>query len=187
MPAFNSFSEQYKNPEPRGPRRYFRPVADSKSQPIACTSIGSCPTVWQASNKYVMLCRFATAPTAHNFVSQRSISDPSEFLIISLDSVCHLCVPVCVACFRRFLRCPNLPIAAAGLTSPPLVGACVMDISFTRSSIISADCAPDKLRTLQQTLFPPSWVVLHCSVYNYHFSAFSLRTLQCSRARTAIR
>ena len=62
IPAANSLSEQYRKPEPRGPSRYFRPVADSRSHPIARTSIGSCPTVWQASRRYVIPCRFATSP-----------------------------------------------------------------------------------------------------------------------------
>ena len=35
------------------------------------------------------------------------------------------------------------PIAAAGLTSPPLVGTWVMAISFTRSSIIAASAATE--------------------------------------------
>ena len=37
---------------PRGPRRYLRPVAESMSQPMRSTSIGSWPTDWQASRRY---------------------------------------------------------------------------------------------------------------------------------------
>ena len=41
----------YRNPVPRGARRYLRPVADSRWQPIAPTSTGIWPTDWQASTR----------------------------------------------------------------------------------------------------------------------------------------
>ena len=37
---------------PRGARRNLRPVAASRSHPIASTSTGICPTDWQASSRY---------------------------------------------------------------------------------------------------------------------------------------
>ena len=49
---------------PRGPRRNFLPVAESQSQPIAFTSTGICPTLWQASSRYGMPYCLATDPTA---------------------------------------------------------------------------------------------------------------------------
>ena len=41
---------QKRKPEPRGPRRYLRPVPHAKSHCIACTSTGSWPMLWQASS-----------------------------------------------------------------------------------------------------------------------------------------
>ena len=45
-------SDAYRKPVPRGPRRNFRPVADTKSAPISATSTGSWPMDWQASTMY---------------------------------------------------------------------------------------------------------------------------------------
>src|SRR6266516_864940 len=53
----------YRNPVPRGPRRNLRPVVDRKSHPISCTSMGICPTDWQASNRKGTSASRATLPT----------------------------------------------------------------------------------------------------------------------------
>ena len=44
-------SRTYRNPVPRGARRYLRPVADNRSHPRSWTRVGSCPTDWQASSR----------------------------------------------------------------------------------------------------------------------------------------
>lgn len=43
--------DAYRNPMPRGPRKNLRDVPVSQSQPMAATSTGIWPTLWQASSK----------------------------------------------------------------------------------------------------------------------------------------
>mmetsp|Transcript_10496 Transcript_10496/g.43989 ORF Transcript_10496/g.43989 Transcript_10496/m.43989 type:complete len:260 (+) Transcript_10496:222-1001(+) len=62
-PSRNAFLA-YRNPIPRGPRRYLRPVPTRKSHFNSRTSVGICPTLWHASSRKGTPCFSAIAPTA---------------------------------------------------------------------------------------------------------------------------
>ena len=120
---------QKRKPEPRGPRRYLRPVPHAKSQPIAATSTGNWPMLWQASSIFRTPARRHSWPTAAASYTRPAVQRRSDKIKRQA-----------VGCMRAQGAQPAIcafPTQRGCNTAPELVGTCEMATSAGRRPVAS--------------------------------------------------